>query len=126
MPTRFLKIGRLKAALIAVGFIGVATAALLPFRGYANTAEVALLLVLVVLVSATLFGSRAGLLSAIAGILSFNFFLLPPFYTLSISGAENWIAFAAFIVTALIAGQLSGYARRRAEESERLYKELQA
>jgi two-component system sensor histidine kinase KdpD len=63
--------------------------------------------------------------------LSFNFFFLPPFYTLTIAGTENWIAFGAFLITALIAGQLSGYARRRAEESEakqqqieRLYDDL--
>jgi two-component system sensor histidine kinase KdpD len=88
-------------------------------------------LLLVVLFSSTLFGSRAGLAAALAGIVSFNFFFLPPYYTLSITGPENWVAFFAFIITAVIAGQLSGYARRRAEESEarqqkieKLYDEL--
>jgi two-component system sensor histidine kinase KdpD len=83
------------------------------------------MLLLVVLFSATLFGSRAGLASALAGIISFNFFFLQPYYTLSISGPENWVAFGAFIITAVIAGQLSGYARRRAEESEARQKKIE-
>ncbi len=110
--------GKLNAALIAGGSVALTTVILLPFRQYVNTTEVALLLVLIVLVTSTLFGSRAGLAAALASILGFNFFFLPPFFTLSISGPENWVAFGAFIITALIAGQLSGYARRRAEESE--------
>src|SRR5688500_8451577 len=111
------KISKLNAALIAIGAVALATAIQLPFRQYLNPTEVALTLLLVVLLSSTLFGSRAGLAASLAGILSFNFFFLPPFHTLSISGPENWTAFGAFIITALIAGQLSGYARRRAEES---------
>lgn len=131
MQLSSLKVGKFQGALIAAGSVCLATATLLPFRPYVNTTEVALLLVLIVLVSSTLFGSRAGLTASLIGILSFNFFFLPPFYTFNITGVENWVAFGAFIITALIAGQLSGYARRRAEESEarqkkiaRLYEEL--
>jgi K+-sensing histidine kinase KdpD len=118
MKTYFSTIGKVKAALIALAAITLTTAILLPFRQFLNSTEVALTLLLVVLFSSTLFGSRAGLAAALAGIVSFNFFFLPPFYTLSITGPENWVAFFAFIITAVIAGQLSGYARRRAEESE--------
>lgn len=131
MTSYFLEIGKLRAALIAVGAVLLVTASLLPFRGFLSSTEIALTLLLVVLFSSTLFGSRAGLASATAGIVSFNFFFLPPFYTLAISDVENWITFGAFILTAIIVGQLSGYARRRAEESElrkakieRLYDEL--
>ena len=131
MRPRFLNIRKVSAALISIGSVILVSGALLPFREYLNSTEVALTLLLLVLLSSTLFGSRAGLATSIVGILSFNFFFLPPFYTLNISGPENWVAFGAFIITALIAGQLSGYARRRAEESEtrqlkieRLYKDL--
>ncbi|CAN5548045.1 N/A [soil metagenome] len=114
----FANVGKLNAALIAVGSVTAVTLALLPFRQYLNSTEVALTLLLIVLLASTLFGSRAGLSASIAGILVFNFFFLPPFYTLNIAGPENWAAFGAFIITAVIAGQLSGYARRRTEESE--------
>ena len=118
MKSFFSKIGKPRAALIALGAVAATTVVLLPFREFVNSTEVALTLLLVVLFSSTLFGSRAGLTSAIAGIISFNFFFLPPYYTLTIAEPENWVTFGAFIITAVIAGQLSGYARRRAEESE--------
>lgn len=118
MRPRFLKIRKLTASLIAIGTVAVTSVVLLPFREYLNSTEVALTLLLIVLIASTFFGSRAGLAASLVGILSFNFFFLPPYHTLNISGPENWVAFGAFIITALIAGQLSGYARRRAEESE--------
>src|SRR5688500_15616757 len=131
MRSTFLKIGKASAALISIGSIVLVSGLLLPFRQYVNSTEVALALLLLVLLSSTLFGSRAGLAASIVGILSFNFFFLPPYYTFNISGPDNWVAFGAFIITAMVAGQLSGYARKRAAESEarqkkieRLYDEL--
>src|SRR5205809_309665 len=118
MKSFFSESGKPRAALIAFGAVAVTTIILLPFREFLHSTEVALTLLLVVLFSATLFGSRAGLTSAIAGIISFNFFFLAPYYTLTIAEPQNWVTFGAFIITAVIAGQLSGYARRRAEESE--------
>src|SRR5262249_14281567 len=72
-------------------------------------------------------------LASILGMLSFNYFFLPPIYTLTIADPQNWIALAAFLVTAVTAGKLSALVKRRAEESEakrleieRLFNELQA
>lgn len=117
---------------VAVGGIVLVTAVLGPFHNYINSITIALTLLLVVLSVATIFGSRPALLASTLGVLCFNFFFLPPFYTFSISESQNWIAFFAFLATAIIAGQLSTYARRRAEEAEkskkeveRLYQELQ-
>lgn len=133
MPSQVFKHGRNSGVAVALSAVAVVTAILLPFRDYLNPTEVSLALLLVVLFTSTLFGSRSGLTASVAGILSFNFFFLPPFHTLNIAGPENWVAFGTFIITALIAGQLSGYARRRAEESEerkaeieRLYNELRS
>lgn len=120
-------------SVIAAVVVLLVAAAFLPFREFLTPTEVALTLLLVVLFASTLFGSTSGLVASAAAIACFNFFFLPPFHTFDISGAENWIAFGTFVITALISGQLSGYARRRAEESEarqreieRLYEELQS
>jgi K+-sensing histidine kinase KdpD len=117
---------------IAVGGIVLVTAVLAPFHSDINSTTVALLLLLVVLFVAAVFGSRPALLSSILGVLCFNFFFLPPLYTFTISEPQNWIALFAFLATALIAGQLSSYAHRRAEEAlhrqreiEKLYQEMQ-
>lgn len=122
------KLGRLGRGYrnsISLGTVLLVTAVFLPFREHLNPTEVALTLLLVVLFASTLFGSTAGLLASVLGILCFNFFFLPPYHTLNISGPENWLAFGTFVITALIAGQLSGYARRRAEESEERKKEIE-
>jgi K+-sensing histidine kinase KdpD len=118
------------AALVGIVIV---TGGLALFHVHTNSTTVALALLLVVLVVATLFGSRPALLASFLGVWSFNFFFLPPFYTLTIAAPQNWVAFASFLITAIIAGGLSSYARRRAVESEarrqeieRLYRELQS
>ncbi len=117
----------------AVLGMAAVTAALSPFAGGAiiNSTTVALALLLVVLFVATGWGSRPAIVAAVLGVLCFNFFFLPPTGTLTIADPQNWIALAAFLLTAMIAGQLSSRARRRAEEAEagrreieRLYGEL--
>jgi K+-sensing histidine kinase KdpD len=117
--------------VVAVLAIGAAVAALKPFNIHLNQTTVALALLLVVLFIATRFGSRPAVLAAIAGVLCFNFFFLPPVGTLTIADPDNWIALAAFLITAVTAGELSARARRRAREAEtgrreieRLYTEL--
>ena len=62
-------------------------------------------------------GSLPALLASILAMLCFNFFFLPPFGT-PIAATDNWIALLAFLITAVTAGQLSGRAKRRAEEAE--------
>lgn len=109
----------------AVGGVVLVTLVLAPIVNYLNPTIVALALLLDVLVVATLFGSRPALVASLLGVLSFNFFFLPPLYTFTIADPQNWAAFAAFLVTAVIAGQMSSYAQRRATESEAQRKEIE-
>ena len=111
--------------------IAVATTLLAPFHSQINSTTVALAFLLVVLSVAILWGSRPALLASVLGMLCFNFFFLPPFYTFTIADPQNWVALTAFFITALAVGQLSARAKRRAEEAEtgrseikRLYEEL--
>jgi PAS domain S-box-containing protein len=79
---------------------------------------VALALLLVVLLVATVWGSWPALLASLLGMLCFNFFFLPPVYTFTIADPQNWVALTAFFITAITAGQLSAWAKRRAAEAE--------
>ncbi|MDQ3753469.1 MAG: DUF4118 domain-containing protein [Acidobacteriota bacterium] len=119
-------------ALCMLG-MAVMIALLLALRGRLNQTTIALALLLVVLFTATWRGSRPALVNSVFGAVCFNFFFLPPYGTLSIADPQNWIALSAFAITAITAGWLSAYAKRRAEEAEsrqaeieRLYEELQA
>jgi K+-sensing histidine kinase KdpD len=97
-----------------------------------SSTTIALILLLVILFSASFFGRNPALLASLAAMLSFNYFFLPPYGTWHIADSTNWVAWIAFILTAVTAGELSAYARRRADEAtrgkleiERLYSELQ-
>ncbi|MDQ3804133.1 MAG: DUF4118 domain-containing protein [Acidobacteriota bacterium] len=115
----------------AVAGVAAVTAVLKLFDWHVNAATVALALLLVVLFVATWRGARPAVAASVLGVLCFNFFFLPPHGTLTVAATDNWIALAAFLVTAVTVGQLSARAKRRTEEAdagrreiERLYEEL--
>ena len=102
------------------------------FQAEINPTTVALAFLLVILASATFFGRNPALLASFAAMLCFNYYFLEPFFTWHIADSSNLVAWGTFTLTAIIAGELSAYARRRAEEAEerkieieRLYNELQ-
>lgn len=117
---------------LAVFGVAAVTGALKLFGNHINSTTVALALLLTILFIATGWGSRPAVLASLLGVACVNFFYLPPVGTFIINDPDNWVAFFAFIITAITAGQLSVRARRRAEEAdagrreiERLYHELQ-
>ncbi|HEV8202832.1 MAG TPA: ATP-binding protein [Pyrinomonadaceae bacterium] len=129
MNTHYTK--RWAGYVVAVLSVGALTLFLKIVGVHVNAATVSLALLLNVLFIATRWGSLPALLASIVAMLCFNFFFLPPFGTFTIAATDNWIALLAFLVTAVTAGQLSGRARKRAEEAEsgrreieRLYAEL--
>jgi two-component system, OmpR family, sensor histidine kinase KdpD len=79
----------------------------------ANPTTVALSYVVLVLLVATEWGLVEATVLAVAASVSFNAFFLPPFGTLTIADPENWASFIAFMLTAVVASQLSGRARAR-------------
>jgi len=79
---------------------------------------VALAMLLVVLLVATLWERWPGLFASVLGMLCLNYFFLPPIYTFTIEDPKNWIALGAFFITALTAGQLSAWVRQHLAEAE--------
>lgn len=120
-PARILRIA---GALALIAAITVVDFRVLPV----NSTTVALTFLLVILAIAARWGLVEAVIASFAGMLCFNFFFLPPIGTLTIADPQNWVALFAFLVTAIVASQLSTSARRRAEdawnrqrEMERLY-----
>jgi K+-sensing histidine kinase KdpD len=117
---------------VAIIAVAVTTATLKLLGPHINPTTVALAFLLVILFVARGWGSVPAVGASVVGILSLNFFFLPPFGTFAIRDPANWIAFIAFMLTAITVGQLSGSAKHRAEDAEnakreveRLYYELQ-
>jgi two-component system, OmpR family, sensor histidine kinase KdpD len=83
-----------------------------------NPTTVALSLLLAVLVVSATWGLAVAVFMAVVAALAFNFFFLPPIGTLTIADAQNWVALIAFLVTAVIASNLSERVRREAREAD--------
>lgn len=90
-----------------------------------NSTTVAMTFLLAILAVATAWGLREAIVVSIAGMLCFNFFWLPPYYTLTIADPQNWVALTAFLVTSVVASQLSASAKQRAVEATRRQQEME-
>jgi two-component system sensor histidine kinase KdpD len=93
-----------------------------------NPTTVALTFLLGVLILSATWGLRPAVFTAIVAAAAFNYYFLPPVGTFAIADPQNWVALFAFLVTAVIASDLSERARREARNAnerrrdvERLY-----
>ena len=90
-----------------------------------NPTSAALTFLILVLLSSAYWGFRVALVLSLVATAIFNFFFLPPVGTFTIADPQNWVALIAFLVTALVASDLSERARRQAEQANRRRRELE-
>ena len=83
----------------------------------------ALVLLIVVLFVATVWGSWPALLASVLGVVSYDL-VQRPFHE-SRGSNPDWFVLTALLVTAVTAGQLSAYAKRRTKEAEAGKKEIE-
>jgi two-component system sensor histidine kinase KdpD len=90
----------------------VATTAFLHLlRNVLDTPLIALLYLLPVGASASLWGLGAGIIAALAAFLIFNYFFIPPFFTLIVHSPSDLVVLFVFLVVAVVISQLVGRAR---------------
>lgn len=99
---------------LATAVLFLVTAALLVIRQSLDKTHVALAYLLVVLVVSSRGGRGLGLAVSVVAFLCFNFFFLPPYYTLTVADPLNWAVLGAFLLTSLVAAQLLARARNEA------------
>ena len=101
---------------IAVGLAMVAatTAVAVVAQPLIGANSIDLLYLLPVIATATLFGLRASLAASFAASVAYNFFFLPPLYTLTISDPQNVVTLAVLTTVAFVASQLAGRLQREA------------
>jgi two-component system sensor histidine kinase KdpD len=83
-----------------------------------NNTTVALTLLLAILAISTRWGLGEATVASLVAVLGFNYHFLPPIGRFTIEDPQNFVAYVAFMVTAITASQLSARARRRAAEAE--------
>lgn len=103
----------------------VATIVMRSSRGQIEQAHAAFVYILIVL-GATAGGERwLGVVVALLGFLSINYFFQPPFDTLTVSQPLDLLALVAFLATALVANHLLTRAQTEAERARRHAEEIE-
>lgn len=98
----------------AVMACALATAVGLTLRSALDPANLVLLYFLAVVLIAVRHGSRAGILSSFLGVLAFDLFLVPPYYSLTIHDTQDLVTFVIMLIVALVISQLTGDLRQQA------------
>ncbi|MEN6410264.1 MAG: DUF4118 domain-containing protein [Anaerolineaceae bacterium] len=94
---------------------------------------IALIFLLPVMGSTVLWGLTPGILAGILAFLAFNYYFIPPYYTLLVHQNQDLITLIIFLVVAVVMSQLIGQAREgtrlariREWEATRMYKLISA
>lgn len=106
---------KLRPYLFATLQIFAATLLLWLLRDELTLANFSLLYLVVVVVVAIRQGIGPSLLAAVFSFLSFNFFLVKPFYTFAVADPRDLIDLLIYLIVALVTGQLAARARQQAE-----------
>jgi two-component system sensor histidine kinase KdpD len=113
----------LRAVISSAGAVAIATGLVYLLRPIAPDLSLGVLYVLPVMAVAVAFGVTYAVACAIASMLAFNFFFLPPVHNFSLQDSENWVALGVYLGTAIVVGQLAAQARRRTTEAEQRERE---
>ena len=103
--------------LLAVALVAAATFAGVLISQWTGVPNASLVFVLPVVIVAVTFGWRASLVAAVAGALSFNFFLLAPRYSLRVDDPANVWSLALLLLVGAIVSAVAAQSRRRAVEA---------
>ena len=118
----------LRPFAMGIGYVALALVFAQVLLRVLDVRNLALVFLMAVLTSAVTAGLWPALFTSAVAALAFNFFFLPPLYTLDIGDPESVIAFAFFLGVAVIASNLTARvqrqaaaARQRARTTEGLY-----
>ena len=121
-PTRSWSRVILESTLAIVGAL-IVTGIIAVFQLYPRIPNISMLYLFVVLGLASTFGLYAAVSASIVAFLTFDYFIVPPLYTFTMSRWEEWIALFVFLATALFTSQLTSIARQRTQQAERRERE---
>src|SRR6478736_1364988 len=107
----------------SIAAVAAATLLVWALETVAPVLSLGVLYVFAVLPVAVFAGLRYALPVAVASMLAFNFFFLPPTHTFTLTDSENWFALAVYSVTAVVVSELAARGRRRAADAEQRERE---
>jgi two-component system sensor histidine kinase KdpD len=92
---------------------------MVPIRSHLSIATTALVLVVPVVTGVIAGGYRAGLVSVAAGFLVYDYAFIPPYYTLTVGAAENWVALGVYVVVMVLVAQVVSHLEQARAEAQR-------
>lgn len=108
-----------RSYVLALAAVLTLTAGAVLLRAKLNVSSFALVYTLLVLVVAVRLGTRPALLSAFASFIAINFFLIHPFYSLTVADSREVLELLVFLLVAGTVGQLGAQARHQTHEAHR-------
>ncbi len=103
--------------LLAIALVVLATVLGLLIRGNLEPTNLVMLYLLATVISAAFLGRGPSLLTAIAGVLAFDFFLVPPYLTFAVSDTQYVITFVTLFIVSFVISSLTVRVREQAEAS---------
>jgi K+-sensing histidine kinase KdpD len=105
---------------LGIGAVAIASAAIVPVRAHVTRATPALVLVLAVVAAGLAGGSWSAIVTAVLAAVAYNLAFIPPYWTLKVNVADDWVALGVFLAVALAMGLLvAGQAERRRAAEQR-------
>ncbi|HXZ38863.1 MAG TPA: sensor histidine kinase KdpD [Thermodesulfobacteriota bacterium] len=99
-------------SLLLVAAASLASGVAFPFLTPIN---LMILYLLAVVVAALRLGFKPALLTAFLGVLSFDFFFIPPYYSFAVADTEYFITFAGLLIVGAVISTLVARARKQTE-----------
>ena len=90
-----------------MGLVALSTILGITVRGNLEPTNLVMLYLASVVISAIFLGRGPSLLAAIAGVLAFDFFLVPPYLTLAVSDTQYIITFIVLLIVSLVISTLT-------------------
>jgi len=100
--------------LVSLGLTVLITLAGLAIFARGNITNIGLLFLIPVLVAATRYGLRTGVVTGLASSLAYNFFFIPPTHTFTIEDPQNIITVLVLLGVAVVGSQLASQVREQA------------
>lgn len=117
-----------RGSLASVVLVAALAAIMWPLRSHLSPATTALVLVVPVVVGVVLGGFPTGIVATVGGFLVYDWVFIPPYNTLSVGAAQNWVALGVYavvmVLTARVVARLDAAraeAQLRAGELRRLF-----
>ncbi|WP_137862319.1 MULTISPECIES: sensor histidine kinase KdpD [unclassified Sphingomonas] len=105
--------------VVSLGLVVAVTVLGATIFSLGNITNIGLLYLLPVMVAATRYGVRAGVVTGLVSSLAYNFFFIPPTRTFTIQDPQNIITVLVLMGVAVVSSQLAARVRAQAELAQR-------